>query len=441
VAGWGPHNVLNVYSVHRKPVHNFAGAPFQDTVSQKKTSQNQGLLRNETQMPHGKTNAKEGLMTFAAIAPAFCRKFSLLSRRCGQRAAAAILAFLTLSSPLGTAAVNWTGAASTDWGTPANWSAAAVPGAADDAVIPTSPTGGRFPLISSGTYAVHKLTIQSGAAVTQTGGVITVRDLIINVGGTYSQQGGQLNLDHQWKNSGAFTATGGTVEFRAGAEGDFTSLNQFYNVIVDAGVEPTLFDKTGANAINVAGDFINNSVTLVGVANAKFNFNGVSDQIIFSASTDSTFGSVAVTKSSGTLTLTSRLLVAGDVTINDGTVDLGTNSLSRKTYGGSFALNGDSVLLVGGPFPSNFANVAIGTGAAVQYTDVIRLAIAPVTGSMRIRGLGTPGRAYRLQCTGSLSSAAWVDLPDGNLTADAAGRFEFLDSASAGIRFYRCVCP
>ena len=61
----------------------------------------------------------------------------------------------------------WTGAASTDWGTAGNWSceegtlpdgltvSSRVPGGSDDIVIPTSPTGGRWPTLSSGEFAAH----------------------------------------------------------------------------------------------------------------------------------------------------------------------------------------------------------------------------------------------------------------------------------------------
>ncbi len=65
----------------------------------------------------------------------------------------------------------WTGSSSTDWATAGNWSANLVPSAAMNVIIPTTPTGGVFPIISSSTLdaTVNNLTIQSGASVSIAG--------------------------------------------------------------------------------------------------------------------------------------------------------------------------------------------------------------------------------------------------------------------------------
>lgn len=259
----------------------------------------------------------------------------------------------------------------------------------------------------------------------------------------YSQQGGHINFDHDWKNSGTFIATAGTVQFvgsPGAGGGDFFGTNQFFNVIIDAGVDPK-FDRNAGTSISVAGDFVNNNATLDNDPNVTFTFNGTGDQIMYSASANATFGNLVVNKPSAILTLTSSLVVAGDVTINDGTFALETNLLSRRTYGGSLSLIGDSVLIVGGPFPMNFADVSVGAAATVQYTDNIRLAITPVNGSCRISGTGTPGRTYRLQSTDSLSGGTWQDVAGGSLPADGAGFFQFIDAPVAPVRFYRVVYP
>jgi hypothetical protein len=83
----------------------------------------------------------------------------------------------------------WNGSVSTDWATAANWTNSGVPGAGDDVTIPTSPTGGRMPTISTGTALTKKLTIQIGATLTQTGGQITTAD-ITSISGTFNQTAG-----------------------------------------------------------------------------------------------------------------------------------------------------------------------------------------------------------------------------------------------------------
>jgi hypothetical protein len=62
-------------------------------------------------------------------------------------------------------------------------------------------------------------------------------------------------------------------------------------------------------------------------------------------------------------------------------------------------------------------------------------------GSMRIDGSGIPGRTYRLQYSDSVGPFNWQDMPDGNMTADGTGQFQFTDTSGAQMRFYRSVYP
>ena len=143
------------------------------------------------------------------------------------------------ANPTLCATKTWTGSTSTDWGTAGNWTPS-IPVDGDAILIPSSPTGGRFPTISSGTYSypTSTLNIQAGATLTQSGGTLTVKDissiqsgatltlsggtlviknnLIIAAGppvGTYSQSNGLLQAGHDIKNSGTINCTGGTVQF------------------------------------------------------------------------------------------------------------------------------------------------------------------------------------------------------------------------------------
>lgn len=45
--------------------------------------------------------------------------------------------------------ITWTGAVSTDWNTPGNWSCGGVPTISTDVLIPTTPTGGKYPILST----------------------------------------------------------------------------------------------------------------------------------------------------------------------------------------------------------------------------------------------------------------------------------------------------
>jgi hypothetical protein len=229
------------------------------------------------------------------------------------------------------AASTWTGNNSTDWGNKNNWSGPRPKSNTSDLdiIIPTSPSGGRYPVLSSGTYSIKFLTIEPGASLTQTGGFLTLNDnLIIQSGspsGEYSQSDGTLQLKKAWKNEGIFNSTGGTVRFSPIADGGtFEGSNQFFNIEIDDGVEPD-FDNADNNNILIAGKFVNNNPDLSITYKATFTFNGTGDQTIYSASTPlpgtTTFGNFVIDKPSGTIQLLSDVAVENTFTEENGSLD------------------------------------------------------------------------------------------------------------------------
>ena len=75
---------------------------------------------------------------------------------CGMRSAQRWLVVLTLAYSITGSALagtsTWTGSVSTDWGTAGNWNPVGVPMLGTDVLVPTSPTGRRFPTVSSGVF-------------------------------------------------------------------------------------------------------------------------------------------------------------------------------------------------------------------------------------------------------------------------------------------------
>lgn len=59
----------------------------------------------------------------------------------------------------------------------------------------------------------------------------------------------------------------------------------------------------------------------------------------------------------------------------------------------------------------------------------------------RISGTGIPGYTYHLQYSDSMSPFVWEDASSGSVTADNVGRFEYTDTSTAPMRFYRSVHP
>lgn len=87
---------------------------------------------------------------------------------------------------------NWTGLVSSDWADAGNWSFGVVPGASDDAYIPTNPLGGFFPVIDE-TAEINSIFIEPAARVTITSGFsLEVNDQLDNDGIVTVQSGGSL---------------------------------------------------------------------------------------------------------------------------------------------------------------------------------------------------------------------------------------------------------
>ncbi|NOX85320.1 MAG: hypothetical protein GXO86_05055 [Chlorobi bacterium] len=80
----------------------------------------------------------------------------------------------------------WAGTTSTDWATASNWSTGTVPTGSFNVTIPTSPTGGVFPEITSSTTdaTCNGLTIETGASLTINGNLTVDSALTNNAGVT-----------------------------------------------------------------------------------------------------------------------------------------------------------------------------------------------------------------------------------------------------------------
>lgn len=147
----------------------------------------------------------------------------------------------------------WTGATSTDWSTASNWSSGAVPlgDCSTNVLIPTSPSGGRFPTLTAESW-VKDITIQSGASLN---------------GGSQT-----LHVCGNWANSGTFTCGSGTVNFMgATTMSGGSTANNFNNVTISPGKSLNLSNQ----ALNVAGNWSDNGGTLTpGTSTVTFNKAG-----------------------------------------------------------------------------------------------------------------------------------------------------------------------
>ena len=115
----------------------------------------------------------------------------------------------------------WTGAVSTDWTNPANWSDGVVPTGADSVFVPAGTPAS--PVIAADT-AVRALTLAAGATLDHEGVNLTVNGSVdVGLGGSISGAGGRLNLygtgAHTLRGAiGAARIDGGTYALAGGTQ-------------------------------------------------------------------------------------------------------------------------------------------------------------------------------------------------------------------------------
>lgn len=129
----------------------------------------------------------------------------------------------------------WTGATSTDWGTPSNWADGNLPSVTcPNVTIPVTPNN---PVLSYGAGVINNLVVNSGATLTITTGILKIA--------------GSVTIN------GIFDVSAGTVEFN-GTTAQNIAGNMFYN--------NTLMNLTASNTSNliVAGG-TSNILNITGV--------------------------------------------------------------------------------------------------------------------------------------------------------------------------------
>jgi hypothetical protein len=221
-----------------------------------------------------------------------------------------------------------------------------------------------------------------------------VKDLTTNAGspgGTYNQSSGTIKHYHNFKNSGTFNATGGTIEFvTAGGRGTFPSSlgpTQFYNVLCD--VDP-VFDNN-AVSFSVAGDWTANAAVDMSAKAVTVTFSGTGAQTIGGTST-TTFRNLTINKSSSTATLGINTIVkSGDLTVTAGTLDLSSYTLNRSAAGGTITVSNGAFLKIGGTnsFPSNYTTHTLGATSTVEYNGSNQTVTSEAYGHLTLSGSGT----------------------------------------------------
>jgi fibronectin-binding autotransporter adhesin len=244
---------------------------------------------------------------------------------------------------------------------------------------------------STGSIGVTgSLTQSGGANITYTGnGTLSIGSNFTYVSGTFTPGTGTViyngalpqavagvpynNLTIS-KTSGIATKTSGTpvngnLAVAAG-ELDLTGNTTIAgNITISSGA----ILNGGAVTTTLGGNWINNGTFVP--ATGTVVFNGTGTQSVSA----SAFNNITISKASGTATLGGNLTVAGNMSVQAGTLDLGTFSANRNLAGGSFTMSNGAAMLVGGSFPSNYAAYTLGNTSTVTYNGTVAQTVAGIT--------------------------------------------------------------
>lgn len=255
-------------------------------------------------------------------------------------------------------------------------------------------SGGTIHLaVNTSTGPTDSIVIASGARVNQSGGTLSTKDYPAS-GGTFNQTGATalFKVYHDWKpgTGSVFNSTAGTVEFAGGVgkSPDFANgTRQFCNLLVDSTADP-LFDVTAAGSLSISGNFTNNNSALTPVATTSFTFNGSGSQTIYSALTGSNtiFGNLTISNTASTVTLSSNITVAGNLSVSSGTFDLATFTGNRISAGGILTVSNNATLKIGGTntFPANYATNTLVVASTVEYYGTNQTVANQLYGNLKL---------------------------------------------------------
>src|SRR2546425_165073 len=192
----------------------------------------------------------------------------------------------------GVAGNNWTGAVSSDWHTPGNWSSGVVPTAPTDVVIPAAGVVNEA-VINTADATISSLNVASNRTLTVNGGrTLTVNNDLINIGtlagaGTINSQGtttsnsGTISVaNFNFNRAGAQTLSGSgsfstdTATVISGSALTLSSNHQFSSLVIQGGATLDITSRT----LSLSGNLTNNGALTI--TNSTVVANGATPQTL-----------------------------------------------------------------------------------------------------------------------------------------------------------------
>jgi len=244
----------------------------------------------------------------------------------------------TTSLIAGSAVTTWTGAANGIWANAGNWSAG-VPNSTKNCIIANAGT----PITDAPTAACKSITINSGAAVTLTGGSLTISGNFTNNNGSISQAGGAV------------------IDLTGTSNQNITSSSQISTLTVS---------KTGG-ILSILGTSVSvNTLSLTG-SNFEFNIPNAKELKVFTSTTIPSTATLSV-DAGGLLSLGNNAVLT-----NNGVLKLVGTSISKAKVGSTANTSYYSILNNTGEINAKYytldhmqgAGLTIGSGSTINATN------------------------------------------------------------------------
>ncbi len=185
---------------------------------------------------------------------------------------------------------------------------------------------------------------------------------------------------------------------------------------IDIGVG-TILNVPASSTINLGGNWVLSGSFVPGSGTVNFNGSGAQSVVA------TTFNDLSVNKASGTLTLLDDLIINGDVSIQNGTVEVSTYDVSRSTEGGTVSLGAGASARFGGTSLqiNNFSNLITDPTSTIEFYTTSSRIIPPVSyGNLTITGGGSNAKIMvgptSVSGTLTVSSGSTLTAPSTTLT-------------------------
>ena len=244
---------------------------------------------------------------------------------------------------------------------------------------------------TSGTYTTN---FQSGANPLTVAGTLRVGDGTNPVTLTQGSFTGTLNFDGNILIDAGSSLT--CRSFTLGSANTLTMVNPAAFSLAASAASQTftlngtvlVYNTNGFNAATTHAISNANTPTITLAANSTVRFIGAAAQS--AAGLPATVGNLEVDNAAG-VTLGSSSAVQGNVSVLNGTLDLGTHTLDRASPGGVLSLASGSALRVGGTnsFPADYGTYTLNEGSTTEYYGADQLVRGLIYGDLVLSGTGS----------------------------------------------------